>query len=33
MVGDDLTFEDLQDLDNEFYKSCVWTRDLEDVND
>lgn len=25
MVGDDLDFEDLRDLDNEFFKSADWT--------
>lgn len=25
MVGEDLIFEDLQDLDNDFYRSCAWT--------
>ena len=24
MVGDPLEFEDLKDLDNEFYRSCSW---------
>lgn len=31
MVGDDLVFEDLKDLDNEFHRSCVWTMN-EDVS-
>lgn len=30
MVGDDLIFEDLQDLDNEFHRSCLWSM-KEDV--
>ena len=25
MVGEDLVFEDLQDLDNDFFRSCDWT--------
>ena len=32
MVGEDLTFADLQDLDNDFYRSCVWTMQ-ENCND
>jgi len=32
MVGDDLMFEDLQDFDYGFHRSCLWTM-KEDVTE